>query len=84
MTLIYEHNLKILKIYLHIKTELPRSRLSIVRADRQTERQRDRCNQKYYHSRIRISQLVTKTQPSIIDICSMTNVNGSFVAHSYM
>ena len=47
--LIYEIHLKILKLYLHTKSGLSRSRLSKVSA-LQTDRHTDRCNQMHYLS----------------------------------
>ena len=52
MTLTYELDLKILKLYLHTKNELPRSRLSRFRplqTDTHTDRQ---AYDQYYHSRV--------------------------------
>jgi len=47
ITLIYDHDLDIHKTYLQTENELFRSRLSKVRA-LQTDRQRDKCDGKYY------------------------------------
>jgi len=57
MTLMYEHDLDILKAYHYTITEISRSVLSKVRArirqthtDRQTDRQTERCTGTHYYA----------------------------------
>ena len=70
MTLTRKLDLTILKMCLHTKNELSRSRLSKVRAlQTDRERERHRCNWMHYHATFAGGKNYQRTQPANEDSC---------------
>jgi len=64
--MIYELDLKILKIFLHTKSELSTSvllsKVTALQTDRQTDTHTDRCNWTHYHVAFALKPIVNRNQ----------------------